>query len=77
MGKSKEEIEDRIRELDEEWDIDRVFEAKTAGAIIMAAILGSKLNKKWFLMCPELFYHLYSYRYLTSLYLLLAAESTS
>jgi hypothetical protein len=50
MGKSKEEIEDRIRELDEEWDIDRVFEAKTAGAIIMAAILGSKLNKKWFLM---------------------------
>ena len=47
--KSKEEINNRIKELDEEWDIERVLETNAASAIILSTILGLAVNKKWFL----------------------------
>lgn len=47
--KSKEEISNRIKELDEEWDIERVLETNAASAIVLSTILGFTVNKKWFL----------------------------
>lgn len=47
--KSKEEIVNRIEELNAEWDIERVIETNAAGAIILSTILGFAINKKWFL----------------------------
>jgi hypothetical protein len=46
-----EEIEQRLRELDEEWDIDRATEIEAAGTILTGAVLGMTLSKKWFLLC--------------------------
>jgi hypothetical protein len=48
--KSKEEIAARIKELDEEWDIERVLETNAAGAVILSTILSFTVNKKWFLL---------------------------
>ncbi len=47
--KSKEEIHNRIKELDEEWDIERVLETNAASAIVLSTALGFTVNKKWFL----------------------------
>lgn len=47
--KSKEEISDRIKALDEEWDIERVLETNAAIAIIISTTMGFRVNKKWFL----------------------------
>lgn len=46
--KSKEEINDRIKVLDKEWDIERVLETNAAMAIIISTTLGFRVNKKWF-----------------------------
>lgn len=46
--KGKEEINDRIKELDKEWDIERLLEANAASAVIISTILGFRVNKKWF-----------------------------
>jgi hypothetical protein len=46
-----EEIEDRLHELDEEWDIDRATEMEAAGTILTGAVLGVTFSKKWFLLC--------------------------
>jgi Protein of unknown function (DUF2892) len=47
--KSKEEIEGRIKELDMEWDIERVLQTNAASAIIISTILGATVNKKCYL----------------------------
>jgi len=47
--KSKDEINGRLKELDAEWDIERVLETNAASAIILSTILGVTVNKKWFL----------------------------
>lgn len=47
--KSKEEINNRVKKLDEEWDIERVLETNAASAVILSTILGLTVNKKWFL----------------------------
>jgi hypothetical protein len=49
MDKSNEEINDRLKELDAEWDIERVLETNAAGAVILSTILGFTVNKKCFL----------------------------
>jgi hypothetical protein len=45
-----EEITERIRELNLEWDTERVLEANAAGLILLSSILGLKTNKCWFIM---------------------------
>lgn len=47
--KSKDEIRDRLRELDKEWDIERVLETNAAAAVIISTVLGFKVSKKWFM----------------------------
>jgi ABC-type proline/glycine betaine transport system permease subunit len=46
--KSIKQISNRIKELDEEWDIERVLETNAASAIILTTALGFTVNRKWF-----------------------------
>ena len=48
-NKSKEQVASRIKELNEEWDIERVLETNAASAVILSTILGFTVSKKWFL----------------------------
>jgi hypothetical protein len=42
-----EAIQSRIRELDNEWDIERVLETNAALIALTGTILGITVNKKW------------------------------
>src|ERR1051326_8073406 len=43
-------IEQRLRELDQEWDIERGIELEAAGTVLTGCVLGMTVNKKWFLL---------------------------
>lgn len=43
-----EQIEDRLRELDREWDIERTLEMNAASACLAGVILGSTVSRKWY-----------------------------
>jgi hypothetical protein len=45
-----EEIGDRLRELDEEWDIERAIEMEAAGTILTGLFLGMTVSRKWLLL---------------------------
>ena len=45
-----EEIGERLRELDEEWDIERAIELEAAGTVFAGVVLGLTVSKKWFLL---------------------------
>ena len=42
-------IDRRLRELDEEWDIERVLEANAASFSLLGLALGAIVNRRWFL----------------------------
>src|SRR3954453_4785678 len=46
-----ERIEDRLRELDEEWDIERTLEANAATLALTGTLLGAFVDKR-FLVLP-------------------------
>jgi len=48
-GQTKEEIYRRIHELDQEWDIERVLEAMASSFSLTGMVLGSTVDKRWFL----------------------------
>jgi hypothetical protein len=41
------EIEERLGELDREWDIERVLEANAASLALGGVVLGGTVNKRW------------------------------
>lgn len=45
-----EEIEQRLHELDREWDIERTLEANAASVSIAAVVLGLTTSRKWFIL---------------------------
>ncbi len=45
-----EEIERRLHELDQEWDLERAIELEAAGTVFMGFLLGSVVRRKWFLL---------------------------
>jgi hypothetical protein len=45
-----EEIEARLRELDEEWDIERTLETNASSLTLVGVGLGITFSKKWFFM---------------------------
>jgi hypothetical protein len=45
-----EEIDERLRALDREWDIERTLEANAASVSIAAVVLGLTVDRKWFLL---------------------------
>src|SRR6476620_9440328 len=48
-GQTKEEIYRRIQELDQEWDIERVLETMASSFSLTGIVLGSTVDKRWFL----------------------------
>jgi hypothetical protein len=46
----RETIDQRLRELDREWDLERVLEANAAGLSLLGMILGATRGRKWFLL---------------------------
>jgi hypothetical protein len=45
-----EEIEDRLWELDQEWDIERTIEANASALVISGLLLGTFVNRRFFLL---------------------------
>lgn len=45
-----DEIEQRLRELDREWDVERTLEAQAASISLAGIILGATVNKKWYVL---------------------------
>jgi len=43
-----EAIDERIEELNREWDIERVLEANAATVALAGAALGMSVNRRWF-----------------------------
>lgn len=46
-GKSEKEIDKRIKELNYEWDTERVLELNFASIVLVSSLLGLLGNKKW------------------------------
>lgn len=46
-GREQAEIEQRIEELNQEWDTERVLEANASTLVIVGSILAAKVNKRW------------------------------
>src|SRR3954471_20916907 len=40
-------IDRRLRELDEEWDIERALEANAASAVFTGTLLAATVDKRW------------------------------
>ncbi len=43
----REEIERRLVELDNEWDVERVLQATAAGLTLTGVLLGTRQNRNW------------------------------
>ncbi len=43
-------IAERLRELDREWDVERLLEANAATIALTGLCLGSLVNRRWFLL---------------------------
>ncbi|MFC4171611.1 hypothetical protein ACFOYU_06020 [Microvirga sp. GCM10011540] len=44
------EIEQRLRELDAEWDVERAIETEAASTILLGLGLGWAVDRRWFLL---------------------------
>jgi hypothetical protein len=49
-GQPREKISGRIRDLDEEWDIERLLEAMASSFSLTGIMLGATVDRKWFLL---------------------------
>lgn len=47
-GASRDAIEQRLKALDREWDIERTLEANAAGVILLGVVLGVFVDRRWF-----------------------------
>lgn len=45
-----EEVEQRLQELDREWDVERTLQANAASVSIAAVVLGLTASRKWFIL---------------------------
>ena len=50
VGFDSQKINNRLQELDREWDIERAIEANAASLALIGLALGATLNKKWFIL---------------------------
>src|SRR5688572_28754710 len=48
LGADRAAITARLRELDQEWDIERTLEANAAAVILASVALGAWIKRKWF-----------------------------
>ncbi|MEI7686362.1 MAG: hypothetical protein WCL32_15185 [Planctomycetota bacterium] len=47
-GAEPKEIDKRLRELDEEWDIERILETNASIAMLTGLTLGAAVDRRWF-----------------------------
>ena len=43
-------MKNRIRQLDQEWDTERILETEAAGLILLGLGLGATIHKRWYLL---------------------------
>lgn len=43
---SQEEIADRLRELDEEWDVERLLQVNASVLVMLGVVLGAKVDRR-------------------------------
>lgn len=48
FGAKPAEIDDRIAELEREWDVERTLEANASTLALTGAVLGTTVNRRWF-----------------------------
>ncbi len=48
LARTPSRIEERLRELDEEWDIERSLDVQAAVTALAGLVLGLTRNRKWF-----------------------------
>ena len=46
-GQQRDVITARLRELDEEWDVERVLEVNASSLALGGVVLGATMNRKW------------------------------
>lgn len=49
-GQPRERISQRVRDLDEEWDIERVLQAMASSLSLTGIMLGATTDRRWFLL---------------------------
>jgi hypothetical protein len=49
-GQPRERISQRVRELDQEWDIERVLQAMASSFSLTGIMLGATIDRRWFLL---------------------------
>lgn len=49
-GRSHAEISERIRELDQEWSIERTLEVNASTLALSGTLLGAFVNRRWFIL---------------------------
>ena len=49
-GQPRERISQRVRDLDQEWDIERVLQAMASSFSLTGIILGATIDRRWFLL---------------------------
>ena len=47
---SREVIDRRLKELDEEWDVERAIEANAAAVLLASFVFGTLASRKWYLL---------------------------
>ena len=50
FAKHTDEIDARLRELDQEWDVERVLETGSSTLTLTGLVLGLGVNRKWLLL---------------------------
>ncbi|HEY3319424.1 MAG TPA: DUF2892 domain-containing protein [Planctomycetota bacterium] len=48
-GSHPEEIDQRLAELDQEWDVERVIETQASSLILGSTFLGFTMSRKWYI----------------------------
>lgn len=50
LGRTPHLIEQQLRELDQEWDVERILEANAATLALTGVVLGAFSNQRWLLL---------------------------
>lgn len=50
QGKMRGELKNRLKQLDREWDTERVLETNASLLILTGLVLGKAVNEKWYLL---------------------------
>lgn len=52
---SEEEIAERLRELDEEWDVERLLQVNASTLVMLGVLLGARVDRRFLLLPAAVF----------------------